>query len=250
MNSDSKPNLEIAPDTQACAYECASCIVDLLKDALTSGARATLAVSGGNTPTPMFENLAKSNLDWSKIHIFWVDERCVPPDDSRSNFRGANNALLKPASVPEPNIHRIRGEEDPEEAARKYVSEIKEFFSLAPGELPVFDVLHRGMGPDAHTASLFPGEPLINNQTDIAAHVWVEKMKMHRVTLLPGVLLKAAKTVLQVVGTDKADALNDVLYGPEDPLRFPCQLAVRNSSRAAWFLDEEAAVKVQKQLSA
>ena len=250
MNSDNRPDLEIAPDAQACAYECASCIVDVLKGVLASGLTATLAISGGNTPTPMFENLAKSNLDWSKIHVFWVDERCVPPDDSRSNFKGANKSLLKPAGVPEPNIHRIRGEENPEEAARNYVSEIKEFFKLAPGELPVFDVLHRGMGPDAHTASLFPGEPLIGNRTDIAANIWVEKMKMNRVTLLPGVLLNARKTVLQAVGTDKAEALNEVLYGPEDPSRFPCQIAVRNSNRATWFLDEEAAAKIQKQINA
>ncbi len=193
----------------------------------------------------MFEDLAKSDLDWSRIHIFWVDERCVPPSDDRSNFKEANQSLLIPAKVPQENIHRILGELDPAEAAEKYVADIKRFFELKPGQLPVFDVLHRGMGPDAHTASLFPGEPLIRNQSDIAAHVWVEKMKMDRITLLPGVLDAARHTVLQVTGTDKAGSVHDVLYGPEDPLQYPCQIATRGSNKAVWFLDQAAAAQVE-----
>jgi 6-phosphogluconolactonase len=104
-------------------------------------------------------------------------------------------------------------------------------------------VLHRGMGPDAHTASLFPGNPLIENRVDVATNVWVEKFKMHRVTLLPGVLLAARKTVLQVSGADKAEAAKSVLEGAEDWMRFPCQMASRDS-RATWFLDKAAAAKL------
>ena len=238
-------NLQIAPDAKTCANACAAYIIEALKGALDSGSRATLAISGGHTPTPMFELLAKSNLDWSKIHFFWVDERCVPPTDNQSNFKLANESLLQPARVPDANVHRVRGEAPPEEGAKAYVQEIRSFFSLRDGELPVFDVLHRGMGPDAHTASLFPGEPLIKDTTGIAAHVWVEKLKMDRVTLLPGVLVAAKKTVLQVVGKDKADPLYNVLYGPNDPMQFPCQIATRDSSKAVWFLDEEAAARVK-----
>jgi 6-phosphogluconolactonase len=175
------------------------------------------------------------------VHFFWVDERCVPPDDDQSNFKLASDTLLRPAGVPHTNIHRVHGELTPEEAAIHYLQEIQTFFELAEHELPVIDVVHRGMGPDAHTASLFPGEALIQNRTGIAAAVWVEKMKSHRVTLLPGVLLKARNTVLQVAGADKAEALHSVLQGPEDPMQFPCQIGTRNSANAVWFLDEAAA---------
>ncbi|MDQ2774873.1 MAG: 6-phosphogluconolactonase [Acidobacteriota bacterium] len=241
MSTDKRPDLRIGVNPAEVARQCAAHVIELLK----SSGDATLAISGGKTPTPMFEDLAKSDLDWSRIHIFWVDERCVPPTDERSNFKEANQSLLIPAKVPLSNIHRIPGEIDPNEAAEKYVADINQFFSLKPGQLPVFDVLHRGMGPDAHTASLFPGEPLINNQSDIAAHVWVEKMKMDRITLLPGVLIAARHTVLQVTGTDKAASVHDVLYGPEDPLRYPCQIATRGSNKAVWFVDRAAAAQVE-----
>jgi 6-phosphogluconolactonase len=202
--------------------------------------RATLAISGGSTPKLLFAEMAKAAFDWSNVHIFWVDERCVGPTDSQSNYKLANDTLLQAAKIPPANIHRVYGELPPEECAERYNSDIKTFFGLGDGQLPVFDVLHRGMGPDAHTASLFPGEPLIANRSGIAAHVWVEKMKMDRVTLLPGVLLGAKLTVLQVSGDDKAEAVRQVLQEPEDPFRYPCQIASRDE-KAVWFLDRAAA---------
>ena len=123
------------------------------------------------------------------------------------------------------------------------MKEIIEAFGLKDGALPEFDILHRGMGPDCHTASLFPGEPLIQNRLDVATNVWVEKFQMHRVTLLPGVLLAARNTVLQVSGQDKADALKRVIEGPEDVMSYPCQIASRDL-KATWFLDQAAAAKL------
>jgi 6-phosphogluconolactonase len=190
----------------------------------------------------LFRRLAASGFDWSKVHVFWVDERCVPPDDDQSNYKLANETLLSPAKINGSNVHRIQGELDPQVAARRYVEEITGFFGAS--DLPEFDLIHRGMGPDAHTASLFPGDPLIDDRAGIAAAVWVEKMKSHRVTLLPGVLLKARQTVLQVAGADKAEALFDVLRGPDDAKRYPCQLGTRGSDRALWFVDKAAAAKL------
>jgi 6-phosphogluconolactonase len=187
--------------------------------------------------------MAKADFDWTNVHVFWVDERCVPPDRSESNFKLANDNWLSPAAVPPQNLHRVYGELDPLQGAQKYVADIKAFFELKEGELPVFDVLHRGMGPDAHTASLFPGEPLINDASGIAANVWVEKFQMHRVTLLPGVLRAAKQTVLQVSGLEKADALKEVLQGSEDLMKYPCQIASRQPN-AAWFLDKAASSKL------
>lgn len=244
MSTGRESQLRIAEDAAGCAVQCAGYLHDVLQKAIASSGTATLAISGGNTPAPMFRKLAASGLDWSKIHIFWVDERCVPPSDDRSNFKSAEENLLKPAQVRESNVHRVFGELDPDEAASKYVEEITTFFDLKNGDLPTFDVVHRGMGPDAHTASLFPGEPLISDETHIAAHVWVEKMKMDRVTLLPGVLRKARQTILQAVGPDKAEPLHEVLFGPEDLYRFPCQIATRDSDTAVWFVDRAAAAKV------
>jgi len=238
----SDENLRISEDSESATGACASFVLDTLQDARQRNTKATFAISGGNSPRLLFSRLAASGFDWSNVHLFWVDERCVPPDDNQSNFKLAKETLIGPAKIGAANVHRIQGELEPGAAAREYVREIREFFGS--GELPEFDLIHRGMGPDAHTASLFPGEPLIDNRTDIAAAVWVEKMKSHRVTLLPGVLLKARRTVLQVAGPDKAEALFNVLQGPEDIKQYPCQLGTRGSDRAIWFLDKAAAAKL------
>lgn len=240
MANDS-PQLRIRETPEQVASACSQFILSRLKETLRSQPRATLAISGGSSPRLMFSDMSKADFNWSNVHIFWVDERCVPPTDDRSNYKLAEDTLLRPAKIQPQNVHRVHGELPPEEAAARYVSEIKQFFNQS--ELPVFDILHRGMGPDAHTASLFPGEPLIKNETDIAAHVWVEKMKMDRVTLLPGVLRAAKCTVLQVSGAEKADALRMVLTGEKDEMNYPCQIASRDE-RAFWFLDDAAAAKL------
>jgi 6-phosphogluconolactonase len=229
----SGPELRITGTAEDSARDCSRFILEKL----SHSSRATLAISGGSTPKLLFAEMARATFDWSKVHIFWVDERCVPPTDSQSNFKLANETLLAPAKIPASNIHRVYGELPPEEGAAHYVAELKTFFGP---QIPMFDVLHRGMGPDAHTASLFPGEPLIADRTGSAAHVWVEKMKIYRVTLLPGVLLAAKNTVLQVSGDEKAVAVRQVLKEPEDYFRYPCQIASRDGN-AVWFLDRPAA---------
>ena len=243
MSLNNSPHLRIRKTAGEAADLCAAYILEQLSETLNSQRYATLAISGGSTPKPMFSAMAKADFDWSNVHIFWVDERCVPPTDDRSNFKLANDALVKPAAIRPENIHRIYGEIDPKQAAARYVSDIQAFFNLKHGELPEFDVIHRGIGADAHTASLFPGSELIKNHSGIAAHAWVEHLKMDRVTLLPGVLESAKKTVLQVSGLDKANAVRQVLTNEEDFLNYPCQIASRDS-RATWFMDEAAAEKL------
>jgi len=237
------PQVRVLATPEDAAHDCAQFILKTLTAALQNSLQASLAISGGSTPRLLFADMARTPFDWSKVHIFWVDERCVLPTDSQSNFKLANDTLLQAARIPTRNIHRVYGELPAEEGAARYVADMTAFFSLTGGRLPLFDVLHRGMGPDAHTASLFPGEPLIGNRTGIAAHVWVEKMQMHRVTLLPGVLLAAKHTVLQVSGDDKAEAVRQVLREPEDYFRYPCQIASRDGN-AVWFLDQAAAARL------
>ena len=232
-------DLRTFSDAREAAEHCAAQILHYLRDTH----RSTLAISGGSSPRVMFEIFAATPFDWNRVQLFWVDERCVPPTDAQSNFKLANDTWLAPAKFPAANIHRVQTEHSPEEAAKIYSDELRLIFGQG---VPQFDVIHRGMGPDAHTASLFPGEPLIDDRTGLAAAVFVEKLNSHRVTLLPAVLLAAKQTVLLVAGADKAQPLADVLYGPHDPKQFPCQLTERDGGDVAWFLDQAAAAKIRK----
>ncbi len=231
-------DLRIFPDARAAAEACAARILEILN----ATPRSTLAISGGTSPRTMFEMFAAAPFDWSRVQLFWVDERCVPQTDAQSNFKLANDAWLAPAKFPEANIHRVQTERDPEEAAEVYADELRLVFGDG---IPRFDVIHRGMGPDAHTASLFPGEPLIEDRSGLAAAVYVEKLNSRRVTLLPAVLLAAKHTVMLVAGADKAQPLSDVLYGPHDPQKFPCQLTERDGGEVTWFLDRAAAANLR-----
>jgi 6-phosphogluconolactonase len=193
----------------------------------------------------MFEYMAAQSFRWERVHLFWVDERAVPPSDSLSNFKLANETLIEPAGIPAANVHRILGELHPEEAARRYVLDIQDHFQLASGELPRFDVIHRGIGPDVHTASLFPGEPLIGNRDGIAAAVYVEKLKSWRITLLPGVLIAARTNVVLAAGADKAGPVARIFHGPYDPFRYPAQGVPNEPGKVEWFLDEAAAARME-----
>ena len=229
---------ETAPETAA---QCAAKVLELLAAALAKGPRATIAISGGSTPKLMFADLAEARFDWARVHLFWVDERCVPPTDSQSNYKLAKESFLDPAGFPSANVHRMQGELEPAEGARLYAAELVKFFGLAAGEFPRFDIVHQGMGPDAHTASLFPGEPLIDDQTNLVAAVYAEKFKQWRVTLLPGVLRAAQQTIMLVAGDDKIDALRRVLHEPYDPKKYPTQIAAADRPNVLWFLDRAAA---------
>ncbi|HEU5021777.1 MAG TPA: 6-phosphogluconolactonase [Bryobacteraceae bacterium] len=225
------------PTALEAAEACGGRILALLNEARQARGVAMLAISGGSTPRLMFESMARREFDWSGVQLFWVDERMVPPDDAQSNYRMTRESLLSAIRIPAANVHRIAGEAAPEEAAAAYITEIRRVFALKGDELPAFDVVQRGMGPDMHTASLFPGEPLIENRTDIAAAVWVEKMKQHRVTLLRGVLERARRTLCLVSGEDKAAALRSVLREPPDPMRRPSQI---ESPAMEWYVDDAA----------
>ena len=229
------------PDAKAAAEACAHHVLARLEEALSGRPFATLAVSGGASPRAMFEALAASRFEWNRVQLFWVDERAVPPTDPASNYRLAAECFLLPARFPQRNVHRIEGELRPDAAARRYTTEIREFFGLEEGEMPSFDVIHRGLGADASTASLFPGEPLLDDREGIAAAVYVEKLAQWRITLLPGVLMAARHTVFLATGADKAEAVRAIFHEPYNPKQYPCQMASHHGRGVAWFLDEAAA---------
>ncbi|MDZ7636694.1 MAG: 6-phosphogluconolactonase [Bryobacterales bacterium] len=235
---------EIADSVDDVAIPCAALIAERLRQALEQRPFATLAVSGGSTPAKLFPILAAAPLEWNRIHIFFVDERMVAPDDEASNFRLARTLLIEAAGIPAANVHRVQGEIDPAEAADLYEEEIARVFALdaAEDDIPAFDILHLGMGADAHTASLFPGDSAIDNLDGLCAAVYVEKLGMWRVTLLPAVLQSARCTVILAGGMDKAESLRQVLNEPYNPRRFPAQL-VRHNLEVRWFLDRAAAAR-------
>jgi 6-phosphogluconolactonase len=235
----------IYPTAQQAAEHCGDYILQLMKESLSGESIATLAISGGITPRTMFEHMAKARFDWSGVHLFWVDERAVPPNDPQSNYRLAEETLIRPAHIPSRNVHRIQAELQPDEAARRYSDELTGFFSLAPGEMPHFDVIHRGIGPDAHTASLFPGEPLIDDRENLVAAVYAEKFHQWRITLLPGVLLAARNTIMLVAGEDKAEALHAVFEEPYNPRKYPAQIVTKSQGNVMWFVDKTAARQIR-----
>ena len=189
----------------------------------------------------MFAAWGHTPFPWDKVQLFWVDERVVPPTSPESNFKLANDAWLGVANFPASNVHPVLTELGPTLAAERYRREIQTTFGLAEGELPSFDVIHRGMGPDGHTASLFPGEPLIDDRSEIAAAIWAEQFQQWRVTLLPGVLMAAHHTVMLVTGADKAPVLREVLRGPVEWSRLPAQIATWDRDNVAWFVDAPSA---------
>lgn len=226
------------------AEACCRRILTQLDQALAGQGTASLAVSGGSTPRLLFARMAAAQFDWQRVHLFWVDERMVPPADTESNYRLAEEHFLKPARFLHRNVHRIHGELRPDVAAENYVQEIEEFFGLSGKELPHFDVVQLGLGGDSHTASLFPGEPLIEDREKIASAVFVEKLARWRVSLLPGTLVAARHIAFLVAGADKQEALRNVMEAPYDPLRYPAQVVSHHSRHVSWFVDRAAAALV------
>lgn len=223
----------VCADDGAAARACGEHLLQLIEAARNARGRASIAISGGSSPKPMFAHMAAAGFDWAGVHIFFVDERCVPPTDSASNYKMANEHFLQPAEIPTDQVHRILGEIEPQEAARQYTAELETFFEEGDES---FDAIHRGIGPDAHTASLFPGSPLIQDRTGMVGATFVPKFNQWRVTLLPAVLLAAKHTVVLASGADKAEALGHV-FGPErDEAKYPAQIGLAEDIPMTWYV--------------
>ncbi len=226
--------IRIFPDTAAIAAAAA--------DEFARLKPATVALSGGNTPRTMYELLAsRHNIAWDKIQFFFGDERHVPPDDPDSNYRMAHESLLTRVPIPEANVHRVKTENpDAAAAAADYAVEIRNAFRLSDGRFPRFDLVLLGMGPDGHTASLFPGTAALEEKKSLVAANWVEKMHTFRVTLTLPVLNNASNVLFMAGGAEKAAVLKSVLEEQHDP-PFPSQLIQPASGRLVWMVDEAAA---------
>lgn len=215
--------------------------------AIAEQGRFTVALSGGSTPRSLYSLLAKDYADfaWSRTFLFFGDERHVPPDHPDSNYRMVNEALLTKVPIPGGNVHRVRAESPAAAAAAsEYEERLRSFFELQPGEFPRFDLILLGMGPDGHTASLFPDSEGLKEQSRLVIANWVEKFKTHRITFTFPVLNHAAEVMFLASGADKADMVRQVLEGKNTP-RFPAQ-QVQPEGRLLWMVDEEAAAKLSR----
>jgi 6-phosphogluconolactonase len=237
----------VAPDGQALAARAAELFVTLAQRAAdVEGARFTVALSGGGTPKALYRLLAVppyvGQIPWERVHLFWGDERHVPPDDAESNYRMVREALLSKITIPAENVHRVRTEApDAADVARDYADNIRGFFQLQPNQWPRFDLVLLGLGPDGHTASLFPGTDALHDTTGLVAAPWVEKFDAHRITLTAPVINNAAAVAFLVAGAAKAGVLRAVIEGPRDPDRLPAQLIAPTDGALLWMLDEAAA---------
>lgn len=221
--------------------------------AVRDHARFSVALSGGSTPRRLYRLLAdpaqpfRDRIDWSATHVFWGDERHVPPDHPDSNYRMAREALLDLVPVPAENIHRMRGEEaDAAHAASLYEAELRAFFADSSAMPPRFDLVLLGLGTDAHTASLFPGSEAVRERERWVLAPWVERLASRRITLTPAVFDRAAAVIFLVQGEDKADALRAVLEGGRDPDRYPAQVVRPESGELLWLIDDAAANRLRR----
>jgi 6-phosphogluconolactonase len=233
------------PDLEAASLAAADELIELARAAIAARGRCHVALSGGSTPRRLFQLLAArpGALAWSQVELWWTDERCVAPDHPDSNYRLAQQTMieaLRPAGLDPARVHRIHGELDPGASARAYEDELR----AALGEPPALDYVLLGMGPDGHTASLFPDSPALDVDRRWAvanpvASPLVPGGAATRITLTAPALNRGRSIRFLVAGADKAAALAAVLEGPRAPRRYPAQLI--HAADVAWLVDDAAA---------
>jgi 6-phosphogluconolactonase len=226
---------------QAAAEE----VIRAATNAIAERGRFTIALAGGSTPRNLYTLIAanaSSSLPWEQMFFFFGDERHVPPDDAESNYRMAQETLLSKVPAPAANVFRIPTENpDAAAAADAYEQTLRKFFALAPGEFPRFDLILLGMGPDGHTASLFPETTALQEKSRLVVANWVEKLKTSRITLTLPVLNAARCVVFLVSGMDKAAVLREVLEGNAPGEKYPSKLVQPGEGKLIWFVDRAAA---------
>ena len=234
--------IRVFPDPAALADSAARQIVERCQSAIDARGSFSMALSGGSTPRDLHLRLASpplvQQIDWAHVHVWFGDERCVPPDDARSNYRMANETLLSKVQIPAAQVHRMRGELPPEQAAEEYARELREVFEDEP---PRLDVILLGMGDNGHTASLFPGLTAVHEQQRWVVAEYVDEVGMWRITLTPLVLNLGRDVVFLVAGSGKASMLRQVLEGPFNPDERPAQIVRPSDGEVIWLVDAAAA---------
>jgi 6-phosphogluconolactonase len=237
----------VEPDSAALARHAAQYFVEMAGEAVAGRGRARIAISGGSTPKAAFQLLAdptqpwRARMPWDKLDLYWVDERCVPPDHPDSNYRMTREALLDHVPLRPEQVHRMEGELEPEVAAARYESMLRDTFRLEGAETPRFDLVSLGMGDDGHTASLFPHTAAIHEIGRLVTANFVPQKDTWRITLTWPVINRGSSAFFLIGGADKASPVNEVFTGPRDPERLPSQLIWPSGGILTLILDKAAA---------
>jgi 6-phosphogluconolactonase len=246
--------ITVYPDKDSLIRGAADLIMESAVQAIAERGRFTLALCGGNTPKPVYARLATSDyrdrIDWSKVFVFFGDERSVPPDDPQSNYLMARNELLDHAPIPSGNIYRMRGEEEPAKAAAEYSDILMRTFGVdtSAGRRPRegFDLILLGMGDNGHTASIFPGLAAVTETEKWVMALYVEVAGMWRITMTPVIINAARQVAFLVSGAGKAEMTKRVLEGVYQPVVLPSQIVKPASGGLRWLLDQPAAAELER----
>ena len=237
--------LQVYKDAQELSQASAKWIAGLIAETLKVRDRFTIALSGGSTPKLLHKILAAApyndQIDWSKMHIFWGDERAVPFEDDRNNAKMAYDTLLNFVAVPASQIHVMRTDIGPEESALDYEKILHQYFDKTPN---TFDLVLLGMGDDGHTLSLFPGTAIVHEEKAWAKAFFLPAQEMYRITLTKTIVNRAAHIAFLTTGTGKAHALKEVLKGVYNPDLYPSQEIKPVNGELHWFVDEAAAAQL------
>jgi 6-phosphogluconolactonase len=240
-------SVQVASTPVEVAHSAARLFTSVAQSAVAASGIARIAISGGSTPKAMFELLADPSepfageVPWDKLQLFFVDERCVPPDHPESNFGMTQRAMLAKVPLPQTHIFRMEGELDPEEGAARYESAIRTAFRLEGAETPTFDLILLGMGPDGHTASLFPHTDGLHELGRICMANHVPQKDVWRLTLTWPVIVAGRHVAFLVEGESKAEVIHAVFCGPYDPETYPAQLIRPSNGRLTVLCDAQAA---------
>jgi 6-phosphogluconolactonase len=244
--TESAQDIRIFETAADVARAAADYFVETAESSIAADGRFSVALAGGSTPRTTYQLLAgeeyRNRLPWSQVHIFFGDERTVPPTHSDSNYHMADEAMISLLPIPAENVHRMVGEGDAVANASLYESELQTFFDGAPW--PRFDLVMLGMGDDGHTASLFPGTDALREQQAWVVANWVEKLDTFRITLTAPAINHAANVVFLIAGAGKTQRLPEVLRGERDPLRLPSQLIQPVAGKLVWLVDKAAAERL------
>jgi 6-phosphogluconolactonase len=242
------PDVIICRDAGELSQKATERFVVLVNEASASSGRFTVALSGGSTPESLYSLLATpgfaDRIPWPKVHLFWGDERCVPPDHPDSNYRMVRESLLSKISIPSENVHRMAGEKDPKLAAAEYEEQLIKFFRLSKGEAPRFDLILLGLGEDGHTASLFPESDALNEMQRLVATTYLPKLNAHRLTLTLPVLNESAEIYFLVAGKNKAAIVKELLGTDPTAAKFPAQRIQPADGALTWFITRDAAAEL------
>ena len=237
-------NREVFKNADQLSHALAEWITGLIEETLSRQDMFSLVLSGGNTPKKLNALLAsppyKDRIDWKKIHVFFADERAVPPDDERNNARMTFETLLNKVEIPPEQIHPMDTELSPEASAMEYEEELFEYFGTDVLPAKTFDLVLLGMGDDGHTLSLFPGLPVIHEENSWVSSFYLKEQDMYRITLTKNIVNHAKHIVFMISGKEKARAVHEVLEGERNPDLYPSQIIIPTQGELHFFMDEAA----------